>query len=125
MEQAIENELAIKSQLDMEHQRLSQVENEIELERETVRSSTKKCMPRYGYSPCRQQHSEGCSERASRVCLLEIDLSKLLYARYLWSEKQHCGDYIHRLESVFQFERCHHQGDFFRQPRCWLIRRGS
>lgn len=41
MEQAIENELAIKSQLDMEHRRLSQVESDIELERETVCSSTK------------------------------------------------------------------------------------
>lgn len=36
MQQAIENELAIKSQLDMEHQRLSQVENDIEHERDKV-----------------------------------------------------------------------------------------
>eukprot|EP00892_Ulva_mutabilis_P002859 jgi/Ulvmu1/12574/UM092_0004.1 len=37
MQQAIENELAIKSQLDMEHQRLSHVENDIEHERDKVR----------------------------------------------------------------------------------------
>lgn len=48
MEQAIENELAIKSQLDMEHQRLSQVENEIELEREKVCLN----LPRAGSKQC-------------------------------------------------------------------------
>lgn len=37
MQHAIENELSAKSQLDMEQQRLGQVENEIDMEREKVR----------------------------------------------------------------------------------------
>lgn len=36
MQHAIENELSAKSQLDMEQQRLGQVENEIDMEREKV-----------------------------------------------------------------------------------------
>jgi hypothetical protein len=37
LKQAIENELAAKSQLDLEQQRLSHFDNEVELEREKVR----------------------------------------------------------------------------------------
>lgn len=38
MQHAIENELSAKGQLDMEQQRLGQVENEIDMEREKVRA---------------------------------------------------------------------------------------